>query len=73
MPMPSPASSDSPSFARSATPPASWSAPDAVEAVAWADRDLDWLALSLGYLRRVVPALVRIDPPRVAGTHHGLK
>ena len=38
--------------------------PEAVESVPWADRDLDWLALSLGYLRRVVPALVRVDPRR---------
>ena len=41
--------------------------PESVESVPWADRDLDWLALSLGYLRQVVPALVRIDPPRVHG------
>ena len=47
--------------------------PEAVEAVPWADRDLDWLALSLGYLRRVVPALVRVDPPRDAGLEPCLK
>jgi len=37
--------------------------PDVVEAIPWAERDLDWLASSLGYLRRVVPALLRLDPP----------
>lgn len=31
--------------------------PEAVEAVPWADRDLDWLASSLGFLRSVVPTL----------------
>lgn len=35
--------------------------PDVVEAIPWADRDLDWLASSLGYLRSVVPALLRLD------------
>jgi sugar phosphate isomerase/epimerase len=34
--------------------------PETVEAVPWLDRDLDWLASSLGYLRSVVPALARI-------------
>ena len=29
--------------------------PEVVEAIPWADRDLDWLASSLGYLRSVVP------------------
>ncbi len=33
--------------------------PEVVEAVPWPDRDLDWLASSLGYLRAVVPALGR--------------
>ena len=38
-----------------------------VEAVPWAERDHDWLARSLGYLRSVVPALARLGPPvRVA-------
>jgi sugar phosphate isomerase/epimerase len=32
--------------------------PEAVEAIPWASRDLDWLASSLGYLRSVVPALI---------------
>jgi 3-oxoisoapionate decarboxylase len=32
--------------------------PEAVEAVPWSSRDLDWLASSLGYLRSVVPALI---------------
>jgi 3-oxoisoapionate decarboxylase len=41
---------------------------DRVEAIPWAERDLDWLALSLGYLRRVVPALVRVDPPHAEGS-----
>jgi 3-oxoisoapionate decarboxylase len=31
--------------------------PAAVEAIPWANRDLDWLASSLGYLRSVVPTL----------------
>ncbi len=41
--------------------------PEFVEAVPWSERDLDWLALSLGYLRSVVPALARLDPPPVRG------
>jgi sugar phosphate isomerase/epimerase len=41
--------------------------PEEVEAVPWDGRDLDWLASSLGYLRSVVPALVRLDiPPSTA-------
>jgi len=34
--------------------------PEAVEAIPWANRDLDWLASSLGYLRSVVPTLAGI-------------
>jgi sugar phosphate isomerase/epimerase len=34
--------------------------PEAVEAIPWASRDLDWLASSLGYLRSVVPTLAGI-------------
>ena len=34
--------------------------PEVVEAIPWADRDLDWLASSLGYLRSVVPTIARI-------------
>ncbi len=34
--------------------------PEVVEAIPWADRDFDWLASSLGYLRSVVPTLARI-------------
>jgi sugar phosphate isomerase/epimerase len=34
--------------------------PEAIEAIPWPDRDLDWLASSLGYLRSVVPTLERI-------------
>jgi hypothetical protein len=34
--------------------------PEVVEAIPWADRDLDWLASSLGYLRSVAPTLERI-------------
>jgi sugar phosphate isomerase/epimerase len=34
--------------------------PEAIEAVPWASRDLDWLASSLGYLRSVVPTLAGI-------------
>jgi sugar phosphate isomerase/epimerase len=36
--------------------------PDQIEAIPWPDRDLEWLALSLGYLRSVVSALARLDP-----------
>ena len=35
--------------------------PEVVEAVPWADRDLDWLASSLGYLRAVVAMLGRVE------------
>lgn len=35
--------------------------PEAVEATPWAERDLDWLASSLGYLRRVVEMITRLD------------
>lgn len=35
----------------------SLASPEAVEAIPWANRDLDWLASSLGYLRSVVPTL----------------
>ena len=38
----------------------SLSRPELVEAVPWANRDLDWLASSLGYLRSVVPTLSEI-------------
>ena len=34
--------------------------PEDVETIPWANRDLDWLASSLGYLRSVVPALARL-------------
>lgn len=34
--------------------------PEVVEAVPWGDRDLDWLASSLGYLRRVVEMFLRL-------------
>jgi sugar phosphate isomerase/epimerase len=44
--------------------------PDVVEAIPWEDRDLDWLASSLGYLRSVVPALVRLDRFRSAPASH---
>jgi sugar phosphate isomerase/epimerase len=33
--------------------------PEAIEAIPWDSRDLDWLASSLGYLRSVVPKLIR--------------
>jgi sugar phosphate isomerase/epimerase len=36
--------------------------PEIVEAIPWPDRDLDWLASSLGYLRRVLPALAEPEP-----------
>jgi sugar phosphate isomerase/epimerase len=32
--------------------------PEAIEAIPWPSRDLDWLASSLGYLRSVVPTLI---------------
>ena len=35
--------------------------PEVVEAIPWAERDLDWLASSLGYLRTVVHGLARLD------------
>lgn len=35
--------------------------PEAVEAIPWADRDLDWIASSLGYLRTVVQGLARFE------------
>jgi sugar phosphate isomerase/epimerase len=34
--------------------------PEVVEAIPWAERDLDWLAMSLGYLRSVVPTLAGV-------------
>ena len=34
--------------------------PEVVEAIPWADRDLDWLASSLGFLRSVVPTIAGI-------------
>ena len=36
--------------------------PEVVEEIPWPDRDLDWLASSLGYLRRVLPALEEPEP-----------
>ena len=41
----------------------SLASPETVEAIPWPQRDLEWLALSLGYLRRVAPILTRIDSP----------
>ncbi len=35
--------------------------PEVVEAVPWADRDLEWLAQSAGYLRTLVPALEELS------------
>ncbi|WP_435007541.1 sugar phosphate isomerase/epimerase family protein [Tundrisphaera lichenicola] len=35
--------------------------PEIVEAIPWHDRDLDWLASSLGYLRAIVSMLGRVD------------
>jgi sugar phosphate isomerase/epimerase len=35
--------------------------PETVEAIPWPDRDLDWLASSLGYLRQAVPMLTRFE------------
>lgn len=45
--------------------------PERVEAIPWPERDLDWLASSLGYLRSVVPTLVDSagqSPATIAGT-----
>lgn len=45
--------------------------PERVEAIPWPERDLDWLASSLGYLRSVVPKLVASagqSPATTAGT-----
>ncbi len=35
--------------------------PEAVEAIPWADRELDWIARSVGYLRPVVRLLERLN------------
>ncbi len=44
--------------------------PQEVEAIPWRDRAPEWLASSLGYLRRVIPAMIEPEPasafPRVA-------
>jgi 3-oxoisoapionate decarboxylase len=37
--------------------------PEVVETIPWPDRDLDWLASSLGYLRAVVAMLDRVEDP----------
>ncbi len=45
--------------------------PERVEAIPWPERDLDWLASSLGYLRTVVPTLMSSagrSPATTAGT-----
>ena len=34
--------------------------PESVETIPWANRDHDWLASSLGYLRSVVPTLANL-------------
>jgi sugar phosphate isomerase/epimerase len=34
--------------------------PEALETIPWANRDLDWLASSLGYLRSVVPTIANL-------------
>jgi sugar phosphate isomerase/epimerase len=41
--------------------------PERVEAVPWAERDLDWLASSVGYLRAVVAMLGRVEDPARGG------
>lgn len=46
--------------------------PERVESIPWPERDLDWLARSLGYLRSVVPALVdsaRPSPATITATN----
>jgi sugar phosphate isomerase/epimerase len=35
--------------------------PEVIEAIPWAERDLDWLASSLGYLRQAVAMLTRLE------------
>ncbi len=44
--------------------------PQEVEAIPWSNRATEWLASSLGYLRRVIPAMIEPEPasafPRVA-------
>jgi sugar phosphate isomerase/epimerase len=35
--------------------------PEPIEAIPWEDRDLDWLASSLGYLRKAVAMLTRLE------------
>ena len=40
--------------------------PEAIEAIPWAERDLDWLARSLGYLRTAVAMLTRLEVVRSA-------
>ena len=35
--------------------------PGEIEAIPWPDRDLDWLASSLGYLRAVIEPLSRLE------------
>jgi 3-oxoisoapionate decarboxylase len=35
--------------------------PEVVETIPWANRDLDWLARSLGYLRSVIPTLSHLS------------
>lgn len=41
--------------------------PETVEAIPWVDRDLAWLASSLGYLRTVVPTLIETARETRAG------
>lgn len=38
--------------------------PEVVESIPWADRDLDWIASSLGYLRAILALFDRVEPPR---------
>jgi 3-oxoisoapionate decarboxylase len=35
--------------------------PEEIEAIPWADRDLDWLASSLGYLRAIIEPFSRLE------------
>jgi sugar phosphate isomerase/epimerase len=41
--------------------------PELVEALPWAERDLDWLASSLGYLRAIVAMLGRVEDASRSG------
>jgi sugar phosphate isomerase/epimerase len=43
--------------------------PEVVEAIPWAERELDWIARSVGYLRPVMKLLSRLNQTRPNGAH----